>query len=44
MMERAGFVRRRIVGTTGYRTSPYTMGKLFYAEKAGGDEPATHRA
>jgi hypothetical protein len=26
-------VRCRIVGTTGYRTSPYTMGTLFYAEK-----------
>jgi hypothetical protein len=33
MLEKAGFVRCRIVDTTGYRTSPYTMGTLFYAEK-----------
>lgn len=41
MMEEAGFARTRIVGTTGYRTSEYTMGTLFYAEKPGGDaDPA----
>ena len=34
MMQRTGFVRTRLVGTTGYRTSPYTLGTLFYAEKA----------
>ncbi len=33
MMEKTGFVNGRIVGTTGYRTSDYTVGTLFYAEK-----------
>jgi hypothetical protein len=33
MIEAAGFVRARLVGETGYRTSPYTMGTLFRAEK-----------
>lgn len=33
MLERIGFVRARIERTTGYRTSKYTMGTLFYAEK-----------
>jgi len=34
MMTETGFVNARIVGTTGYQTSPYTMGTLFLAEKA----------
>jgi len=38
MIERTGFVRARIVGTTGYRTSKYTIGKLFLAEKPTNDE------
>jgi hypothetical protein len=33
MMENTGFVRARIVCTTGYQTSKYTMGTLFLAEK-----------
>ena len=33
MLEQTGFENARIMGTTGYRTSPYTMGTLFYAEK-----------
>ena len=33
MMQRIGFTGARIVGTTGYRTSDYTMGTLFFAEK-----------
>lgn len=32
MMRKAGFVHARVVGTTGYRTSEYTMGTLFYGE------------
>ena len=35
VMMNAGFVNTRIVGTTGYRTSDYTIGTLSYAEKAG---------
>jgi hypothetical protein len=35
MLEKTGFVRARIVGTTAYRTSPYTIGTLFYGEKPG---------
>ena len=38
MMEETGFVRARIVGTTGYRTSEFTMGTLFLAEKPTTDE------
>jgi hypothetical protein len=34
MMQQAGFAQARSAGTTGYRTSPYTIGTLFYAEKA----------
>lgn len=34
MMKETGFVNTRIVGTTGYRTSAYTMGTLFYAERS----------
>lgn len=33
MMGQVGFVNARIEGTTGYRTSDYTMGTQFYAEK-----------
>ena len=33
MMEQVGFVHARLEGTTGYRTSQYTMGTQFYAEK-----------
>lgn len=40
MMEKVGFVRARIIGTTGYRTSPYTIGTLFYAEKPRAREPS----
>jgi len=38
MLEKIDFVRARIVGSTGYQTSKYTMGTLFLAEKATADE------
>jgi len=33
MMQKTGFSQARIIGTTGYRTSQYTMGTLFLAQK-----------
>jgi len=42
MIEKTGFVRARIVGSTGYQTSEYTMGTLFLAEKPNTDERSRH--
>jgi len=33
-MEEAGFTEARCTGMTGFRTSPYTVGALFTADKA----------
>ncbi len=33
MLSATGFIDARIVGTTGYHTSPYTEGTLFSARK-----------
>ena len=35
LLKQAGFVESKLVGTTGYRTSPETIGALFRARKPG---------